>query len=115
MKIAIPSNDGINIFKRTGRAEKFVISEISENTFKIIGSVVNSHSHDHDDNHSHEEHEHSHNDLVKTIEGCDYLLVNMIGKHLKTDMDNSGIKIFKSSFTIIEDALLDFISKNSVE
>jgi len=115
MKIAIPSNDGVNIFKRSGRAEKFVISEISENSFKIIGNIVNTHSHDHDDNHSHNEHEHSHNDLVKAIEGCEYLLVNMIGKHLKADMVNSGIKIFKSSFTLVEDAISDFISKNSVK
>lgn len=115
MKVAIPSNDGVNVFKRTGRAEKFVLAEISDNTYKIIGNVANKHSHEHDDKHSHDEHEHSHDDLVKSIAGCEYLLVNMIGKHLKTDIDKSGINIFKTSFTKLDDALSDFITKNNVK
>jgi len=111
MKVAIPSNDGVNIFKRTGRAEKFVISEISDSKFKVIKTVANEHSHDHDENHSEEEHGHSHNELVKSIEGCEYLIVNMIGKHLKADMDKNRVKIFKTSSTTIEGGILDFISE----
>lgn len=114
MKVAIPSNDGVNIFKRTGRAEKFVIAEVFGDTFKFVDTVKNSHSHEHDDNDSHDEHEHSHDNLVKSIAGCEFLLVNMIGKHLKADIDKSGIKVFKTSITIIDETLLEFISKNIV-
>ncbi len=108
MQVAIPTNDSVNIFKRTGRAPKFVIAEISGNTFSFLKTVDNKHTHDHNDN-EHEK-EHSHQDLVDSISGCKYIIVNMVGKHLKTDMTKNNIQIFITKEETIETGLTDFIS-----
>jgi len=108
MQVAIPTNDSVNIFKRTGRAPKFVIAEISGNNFSVIKTVDNHHTHDHHEN-EHEE-EHSHQDLVDSIAGCKHIIANMVGKHLKADMMENNIKIFITKEKTIEGGLNDFIS-----
>ena len=111
MKVAIPSNDLVNIFKRTGRTEKFVIAEIINSEFSIVNTVLNKHNHDHDeDNHAHD-HGHSHDDLFESIAGCSYVIVNVVGKQLKADMEINNIGIFKTKETNVEAGILDFISK----
>ena len=111
MKIAIPSNDSINIFKRTGRTEKFVIAEIIDSKFNIVSAVLNKHNHDHDEDEHKHEHGHSHDDLFESIAGCSYVIVNVVGKNLKADMEMNGIGIFKTKETTVEAGILDFISK----
>jgi len=108
MLVAIPSNDSLNIFKRTGRASNFVIAEVSGNTFSFVKTVANNHTHDHNNNENEEEH--SHQDLVDSIKGCKYVIVNMVGKHLKADMVKNSIEIFITKEETVENGLNDFIS-----
>lgn len=115
MKVAIPSNDLVNIFKRTGRTEKFVIAEIKDSNFNIVDTVFNQHMHDHDEHHHHDENGHSHDDLFESISGCDHVIVNVVGKQLKTDMEKNGIGIFKTKEKTVKAGVLDFISKSIIK
>jgi len=115
MKIAIPSNDSINIFKRTGRAEKFVIAEINDSKFNIVDTVLNQHTHEHGDHHHHDEHGHSHDDLFESIAGSEFVVVNVVGKQLKTDLEKNAIGIFKTKETAVEAGILDFISNKIIK
>jgi len=106
MLLAIPSNDSVNIFKRTGRASKFVVAEISGDTFSFVKTVANKHTHNHNEN----EEDHSHQDLVDSIADCKYIIVNMVGKHLKADMAKNNIEIFITKEETVKGGLADFIS-----
>ena len=108
MRIAIPTNDRIRIFKRTGRANAFLIVDVDAASANEIDYRTNTHSHE-DDAHDHEEnHDHSHADLVESLSDCAFIVVNVIGKHLLADLTNAGIIIFKTREENIKNAIADF-------
>lgn len=100
MKIAVPvDSDKITIFKRTGQAPFFAIFQngIFETT------VENSHGkevHDHyDDEHEHAEddaeHVGHHKKDIAGLAGCDFILVQMVGEHMREAIESLNIKIKK--------------------
>lgn len=116
MKVAIPTNDSVNIFKRTGKAGKFVLAEVDKTKFNILETVLNKHSHDHDEHHHHhDDNGHSHDDLFESIAGCEYIVVNVVGKQLKADLEKKGINIFKTKELTVEAAILDLISSEVIK
>ncbi len=115
MKVAIPSNDSINIFKRTGQAKKFTIAEINDSDFSIVDAVFNKHTHEHGEDHHHDENGHSHDDLFESIEGCKHIIVNVVGKQLKADLEKNNIGIFKTKEITVDGGILDFVAKNIIK
>ena len=113
MRVAIPTNDKENIFKRTGRANGFLIADVANSDYTVKDYRPNTHSHHH--HHGHDEHHeqgHSHKEIVNALSDCNYLNVNMIGKHFGSDLKPAGIKVFKTDKTSVKDAMDDFIKKN---
>ena len=105
MKIAIPTNDRINLAKRTGQAKEFVLVEIENG--KVVGTkYAANHHEDHD-----ESVEHSHNDIVEMLKDIDVLLLINVGKHLKKDLENGRIKYEKISLQTIEEVISFYSSK----
>ena len=102
MKIAVPTQDKESIFRRTGRAPLFQIFVLENGVWKEAGAVPNRHREE--DDHD-ETKEHSHADLINQIKDCDTILLNKVGKHLKHDLDNAGIRIIKTDITDIKKAL----------
>ncbi len=114
MRIAIPTNDKITVFKRSGRAKGFLIMELSDDGVKEIDYVINNHQHGHHHHHSeggHNGHGHSHEELVEKLNGCDYIIVNMIGSHFGRDVEQAGIKVFITGRENIDGALKEFRQK----
>lgn len=110
MKIAIPTNDKKQLFKRSGRAEGFLVIDVSGSEYVIKGYRFNTHSHHHH-HHGHDEeseHGHSHKEIVDALSDCSYLVVNVIGKHFLHDLQNAGIKVFQTDETTITGAVDDF-------
>jgi len=99
MKIVVPvDNDKKTIFKRTGRAPFFNIYE----DLKLVDSMLNSHAqeHDGDHNHSHEhsdehEHAHDHKKDVQNLVGCDVILAQAVGEHMKEALESINLNIMK--------------------
>ena len=104
MKIAILTDDRVNVAERTGRAKEFAIVEIDNHEVKQIDYKTNSHEH-----HSHEQHnesdEHSHSDIVEIMSNADFLIVLNIGKHLKNDLDNNKIPYKKTELKTIQEII----------
>ncbi len=113
MRIAIPTNDKITIFKRTGRADAFLIFEIDQVSVKEVDYRKNLHNHD-DHEHSEDHHNHSHDELVETLSDCSFVLVNVIGKNLLADLTNSGIIVFKTKEKNIKNAIADFNTSRNI-
>lgn len=99
MKIAIPTNDRINLAERSGRAKEFAIFEFDNSELKSSNFIKNTHSHD-DDNHNH-----THKDIVEKIADCDLFIAKKAGKHLANDLNEAGIKIKITKLESINDVL----------
>ncbi len=109
MKIALATNDRINIALRTGRAREFAIFTIENGEISNVDYKLNTHKHDHDEDEHGEEHEHSHKEIIDLLQNIDLLLVRAIGKHFKRDVKKANIefKIIKSEN--IQEVLESFI------
>ncbi len=109
MKIAIPTNDKKHLFKRSGRAEGFLVADVSDTEHAIKDERLNTHSHHHHHGHNEEsEHGHSHKEIVDALSDCSYLVVNVIGKHFLHDLQTAGIEVFQTDETTITGAIDDF-------
>ena len=108
MRAAIPTNDKNTIFKRSGRAEGFLIVDITADGYKKADYRKNSHSHHHHNNNEEDEHGHSHKEIVDDLKDCQYLIVNMIGKHFGGDIKSAGINIFKTDAVLVDEAIQKF-------
>jgi predicted Fe-Mo cluster-binding NifX family protein len=108
MRIAVPTNDKINLFQRTGRADAFLIFELDMAGIQEVDYRKNQHA---EEEHSHEEdgtHDHSHAELVDSLSDCAFIVVNQIGKHLMKDIKNAGILVHKTKEANIKNAIADF-------
>jgi len=108
MRIAIPTNDKISLFQRTGRADAFLIFEVDMTNIREVDYRKNQHAHDEHSHDEGEEHDHSHTELVEAISDCAFVVVNVVGKHLLSDLTNAGIVVFKTKEQNIKNAIADF-------
>ncbi len=112
MRIAIPTNDKETLFKRSGQAKGFLIADVTDNGFEVVDYRKNSHTHDHGSHHDdHGHHGHSHKEITEALSDCDYMVVNMVGKHFGGDLKEAGIKIFKTGRQLINEAVQEFKRK----
>ncbi len=120
MKVAIPSNDNINISAHFGRSKGFVICEIDngqvtkreyiQNSF--TGHAQGSHHH-HEHGHSHEhghEHQHSHAGIFKAIGDCETVIAGGMGRRLYDDFMQKNIKVYVTREMNIDNAIALFIN-----
>ena len=108
MRIAIPTNDKTTIYKRTGRANAFLIVDVDMAAINEIDYRTNTHSHEEHAHDGEENHDHSHAELVESLSDCAFVIVNVIGKHLLADIKNAGIIVFKTKEENIKNAIADF-------
>jgi predicted Fe-Mo cluster-binding NifX family protein len=75
MKIAIPTNDGINICAHFGRCREFLIFELLDGQVKLVETRINGGCHGHGADRGH----HSHSGFVDALYDCDTVLCGGIG------------------------------------
>lgn len=106
MRIAVPTSDRINLFKRTGRTKEFAIYDVNSGSHEFVEFRENPHKH-HD--HEEEEHDnHSHDDVVGTLKDCDALLVHTAGQHFRIDFDKADIPLYKTKQLLLKDVISIF-------
>ena len=106
MKIAIATNDRINIAKRTGQAKEFALIELENAKVKSINYVAN--HHEHHDNEA--EHSHSHGEIVEILKDIDILLLLNVGGHLKKDLEGANIKYEKTELETLEEVITKLLN-----
>lgn len=97
MRIAVASDDGINVAAHTGRCKGFVTYDISNRTATRIEFLANSHTahargecdgqHGHDRAGAH----HAHAPLLDALRGCRALVTRGLGPRLVADLATRGI------------------------
>ena len=64
---------------------------------KIVDTKYFENIHEHHD--EDEEHDHSHKEIVDVLKRADLLLANLLGKHMKPEIENANIKLSCPSIT----------------
>ncbi len=101
MKIAVPTNDGINIASHFGRARNFAIFEV-ENGEIASKQIVDSNSVHGRHESEHHHHDAGHHDRFKAAIGdCEVIIAGGMGQRARSYFEQVGIK---PVFTDISDA-----------
>ena len=103
MKIAVASDDGINLTGHVGRCEMFIVFDTNEKEIVNVEKRLNSftmhktenHQHEHH-NHEHHNHEHHgtnrHGGIIDGLKDCNYLFCCSGGPGLIDDLRTNGIQ-----------------------
>jgi len=103
MRIAIPTSDRTNLFKRTGRAKEFAIFDVDNGSYELIEYRENPHKH-HDEEEEHH-HDHSHGDVVNVLIDCDGLLVHTAGANFRKDFDKADIPLYQTKQSLLSEVI----------
>jgi len=109
MRIAIPSDDGINVASHTGRASGFVIYDIENDQAIRIEYRSNRYTGhalgkcDGSEHHSSNQH-HSHDSLLGALDDCNMMLAHGMGPRLVADLATRNIQVVFCDETLAEDA-----------
>jgi len=94
MKIATPTNDGINISAHFGRCREFLIFEVQNGQVKLIETRINAGCHEHGSGSSDGgAQQHSHSGFVERLRDCDTVLCGGIGAGAVEALKAGGIPV----------------------
>ena len=92
MKIAIPTNDGINLSAHFGRCRQFLIFEARNGEVKLIETRMNAGCHGHGSSDGAAEHP-SHSGFVDALRDCETVLCGGIGAGAVEALKAAGITV----------------------
>jgi predicted Fe-Mo cluster-binding NifX family protein len=111
MKIAIASDDRINLALHFGRTRGFLVYELDGG--QILGSeyVENTFT-GHSSNHKFENHghHHSHGRILEALHDCDAIISHGMGRRMMDDFERAGKQVFIASAASAEDAVKQYLS-----
>lgn len=115
MKIAVPSDDSINLARHFGRAVGFKIFEIENNAIKsseyrkntFTGHSKGLHVEHHHGEHGHN---HSHKGILDGLFDCEVVIAGGMGRRAYNDLVNAGKQVFVTQAKNAEDAIKSFLS-----
>ena len=94
MKIATPTNDGINISAHFGRCREFLIFEAQNGEVKLIETRINAGCHEHGSGSGNGAAEHhSHSGFVDALRDCETVLCGGIGAGAVEALKSGGISV----------------------
>ena len=93
MKIAVPTNDGINISAHFGRCREFLIFEALDGQVKLIETRLNAGCHGHGSEPAEDGRQHSHAGFVDALRGCETVLCSGIGAGAVAALQGGGIPV----------------------
>ena len=96
MKIAVPTNDGINVSAHFGRCREFLVFEVRSEQVKLIETRVNGGCQEHGSgSHGGVAEPHSHSGFVDTLRDCEAVLCGGIGAGAVAALQSGGIAVIR--------------------
>ncbi len=112
MRIAIPSDDGVNIASHTGRTRGFVIYDIEDSKARRLEYRENrytAHARGEHENHTdHAHRHHSHDPLMEALADCQAMIARGMGPRLIRDLESKNIQVVFCSETNAEEAAVKY-------
>jgi predicted Fe-Mo cluster-binding NifX family protein len=120
MKIAVASDDRVNIAQHFGRTRGFLIFSINGNEIIEKSYVENNftghaqghhHEHVHEHDHGHQ-HRHSHGNILEALKECGVVISRGMGRRLLDDFESVGKQVFVTWTENAEEAVKQFLEGN---
>lgn len=118
MKIAVASDNQVNVSGHLGKVGGFIIYEIEDSKIAGKNYIKNSFTnHARGENHSHhgDGQHHSHSRLINALEGVETLIFLSGGWRVVEDLKNNGIKPFLTDETDADRAVVRYLKNELVE
>lgn len=117
MKIAVASNNQINVAGHLGRVKGFLIYEVENSEIKNRNYVINNFTnhHHHEKHEHHNEHGHNHSNLINTLQGVETLLFQSGGWRVIEELKNNGINPFLTDEEDADNAVKKYLNGELVE
>lgn len=113
MKVAIASDDQVNIANHFGRTKGFLIYKIDEDKVvnkKYVENNFTGHAQGHHHNHDHQHsHQHSHGGILRALDGCEVVISRGMGHRLLVDFEAVGKKVYITHSENAENAINKFL------
>ncbi len=125
MKIAVATNNGVNVTGHLGRCRSFIVYELENNEIKersLRENVFTHHNrqgngvglghhnhHGEEHGHNHGEGQHGHNELVEGLRDCQTVIFNSGGWRVVEDLRTNNIQPFLTDETDADSAVYKFI------
>ncbi len=96
MKIAVASDNRVNIAPHFGRTRGFLVFDIEGNDIKgkhYVENTFNGHSQGQPHHHDHAHH-HSHHGIMKALSDCEVVISGGMGRRLLADFEAAGKKVY---------------------
>jgi predicted Fe-Mo cluster-binding NifX family protein len=115
MRIAIASDDGVQISAHFGRTLGFALYDLEDgkiNKQEYRPNTFTGHAHGagHGQGHEHGQHghgpqmQHSHGPILDALGDCHVVIANGMGRRIYVDLENAGKKVFITDETDVENA-----------
>jgi predicted Fe-Mo cluster-binding NifX family protein len=119
MKIAVPSNDGVNISAHFGRSKGFIIFETIGNQIssqKYTENSVTGHAtgHHNDNDHHHGDtgnHNHSHAGILGALSACETVIAGGMGQRLYNDLVTANKNVYVTREENAEQAVMLYLKE----
>jgi len=117
MKIAVASDDQVQIANHFGRTRGFLIYTVEENQISEKVYVENNFTghakgqHHHHD-HSGEHHHHSHTGILDALTECKVVISRGMGRRLLEDFDAVGKQVFITHVENADEAMKQYVDGN---
>lgn len=105
MRIAIPSEDQVNLGQHVGRCSGFVIVEIVDGAEVGREYRANTFTHHALGDHSHTKEPHHHAGVLQALADCDMLVSGGMGRGLHADLNAAGIRACLTDRSTIDDVV----------
>jgi predicted Fe-Mo cluster-binding NifX family protein len=96
MRIAVATDDGINISEHFGRSEGFIIFDVIDNQATKVEQRTNTNHHEHAqgdcEHHGREEGHQSHESFLSALHDCQAVICRGMGRRAVIDLSTKGIK-----------------------
>jgi predicted Fe-Mo cluster-binding NifX family protein len=116
MKIAVASDDQINIADHFGRTRGFIVYSITGNKIaqkEYIENNVTGHSQGHHHEHGSEHgHHHSHEGILNALKESEVIISKGMGRRLLEDFESAGKKVFITWALQADDAVKLYLDGN---
>jgi predicted Fe-Mo cluster-binding NifX family protein len=121
MKIAVASNNKINVTGHLGKCRGFMIYEIKENNIFSKQYIENTFTHhrqhgiEDEKEHEHAHEGHSHNNLIEGLNGCSVIIFNSGGWRVIEDLKSNNIYPFLTDEKDADEAVKRYLNNELVE
>lgn len=113
MKIAIASDDQVQIAGHFGRTKGFLIFVIEDNKITQKDYVLNNFTGHAQGHHHHREHDHSHSHshggILEALKDCEVVISRGMGRRLLIDFESVGKKVFVTNVDNAEEAVENYL------